>query len=104
LDYVASGLNGQGHVKEINITDSTLYSLLTGDLKGAMFGTKFDGDMNMSCAAWNGTSQFQNDGQNFLGSFVIIGPLTDWEGTYRLVNEEGQNNPERRLNLLSPWK
>ena len=52
--------------------------------------TRFKGNMNMSCAAWTGTSQFQNDGQNFLGTFVIIGTMTDWEGTYRLVEEEGR--------------
>jgi hypothetical protein len=90
LDYVASGLSGQGHVNEINITDSTIYSLLSGDFKGAMMGTKFNGNMNMSCAAWNGTSQFKNNGQNFVGTFVIIGPMTDWKGTYRLVNQEDQ--------------
>jgi hypothetical protein len=90
LDYVAGGLYGQGHVNEINVTSDTIYSLLSGDLKGAMFGTKFNGNMNMSCAAWTGTSQFKNDGKNFLGTFTINGTMTYWQGTYRLVDEGGQ--------------
>ena len=90
LDYVTGGLNGQGHVDEINVTSNTIYSLVSGDLKGAMFGSMFNGNMNMSCAAWSGTSQFKNDGKNFLGTFIINGPMTYWQGTYRLVDEEGQ--------------
>ena len=90
LDYVASGLYGQGHVDEINVTYRTIYSMISGDFKDAMFGTGFKGNMNMSCAAWNGTSHFQNDGQNFMGTFIIIGTMTDWEGTYHLVDEGGR--------------
>ena len=44
----------------------------------------------MSCAAWNGNSHFQNDDQNFLGTFMITGTMTDWQGTYRLVDESGR--------------
>ena len=90
LDYIASGLKGKGHVDEINVTYRTIFSLYSGDFKDAILGTRFKGNMNMSCAAWTGTSQFQNDGQNFLGTFVIIGTMTDWEGTYRLVEERGR--------------
>jgi len=73
-----------------HITDCTIYSLLTGDFIGTMFGTMFNGNMNMSCAAWTGTSKFQNDGKNFMGSFIINGPVTYWQGTYHLVDEEGR--------------
>ena len=43
--------------------------------------------MNMTCAAWTGTTTFQNDGQTFGGNFTIHGVLTYWEGTYTLKRE-----------------
>ncbi|MFA0833858.1 MAG: hypothetical protein ACC609_07605 [Methanobacterium formicicum] len=87
LDYTADGLTGVGKIDEIKLTPGTIYSLLTKDIKGAMFNTNFKGHMNLTCAAWTGTTYFQNDGKNFTGNFTIDGVLTDWEGTYTLKQE-----------------
>jgi len=88
LDYTKDGLNGTGKINNIDITYDTLSSLYSGDLKGAMFNTVFDGVFNMSCAVWTGNGNFTNDGQNFLGNFKIDGPMTDWNGTFN-IKEDG---------------
>ena len=88
LDYTKDGLNGTGHLNNIDITYSTITSLWAHDLKGAMFNTRFNGTFNMSCAAWTGKGSFSNNGQNFTGKFKIDGPMTYWTGTFN-VKEEG---------------
>ncbi|MEN6553608.1 MAG: hypothetical protein ABFC34_12070, partial [Methanobacterium sp.] len=88
LDYTKDGLNGTGHLNNIDITYNTITSLWSHDLKGTMFNTKFDGTFNMSCAAWIGNGSFLNNGHDFSGKFMIDGPATDWNGTFN-VKEEG---------------
>ncbi|MGB9937093.1 MAG: hypothetical protein ACPK7O_05185 [Methanobacterium sp.] len=88
LDYTKEGLNGTGKINNIHITQNTLYSLLSGDLVKAMFSTQFDGNYNMSCAAWTGNSFFINDGNNLTGTFKINGQMTYWEGSY-IMKPEG---------------
>jgi len=46
--------------------------------------------MNMTCAAWTGTSLFANDGENFNGTFKIDGIYTDWEGNYTFTHENNR--------------
>ncbi len=87
LDYTADGLTGVGQIDEIKVTTGTIYSLLTRNIKGAMFNTIFKGHMNMTCAAWNGTTQFQNNANIISGNFTIDGVMTDWEGNYTLKND-----------------
>ena len=87
LDYTADGLHGTGRIDQIKVTPGTIYALLTRDVKGAMFNTTFKGNMNLSCAAWTGTTTFGNDGQTLGGNFTIDGVLTDWVGTYTLKRE-----------------
>lgn len=87
LDYTADGLHGTGRIDQIKVTPGTVFSLLNKDVKDAMFNTLFKGNMNMTCAAWTGTTTFQNDGQTFGGNFTIHGVLTYWEGTYTLKRE-----------------
>ena len=87
LDYTKDGLNGTGKINNVDITFNTLKSLLSKDLKGAMFNTKFDGIYTMSCAAWTGNGSFSNDGQNFTGNFKIDGQMTDWTGTFNIKQE-----------------
>lgn len=111
LDYTKDGLNGTGHLNNINITYNTITSLYSHDLKGAMFNTKFDGIFNMSCAAWTGKGSFSNNGQNLTGKFKIDGPMTEWKGTFN-VKEDGNriklemdyvyypnNNPQKAKNI-----
>jgi hypothetical protein len=90
LDYTKDGLNGTGKINNIDITYDTLSALLSGDLKGAMFNTCFDGVFDMSCAVWTGTGNFTNDGQNFLGNFKIDGPMTDWKGTFNVKEDSNR--------------
>ena len=90
LDYTKDGLNGTGHLNNIDITYNTITSIWSGDLKGAMFNTKFGGIFNMSCAAWTGNGSFLNNGQNFTGNFKIDGPMTDWDGKFNLKDEGGR--------------
>lgn len=87
LDYTADGLNGDGRIEYIKVTPSTIYSLLSKDIRGAMFNTTFKGRMNMTCAAWTGNATFQNNGTSFTGTFWIDGVMTDWEGNFTLVRE-----------------
>ena len=90
LDYTADGLNGTGKINSIDMTYSTLISLLSGNFKEALFNTKFNGNYTMACAAWTGYGNFTNNGQNFLGNFKIKGVMTDWEGTFNLVPENNK--------------
>ncbi len=90
LDYTAEGLTGVGRIDMIKVTPGTIYALLTRDFKGAMFNTTFSGHMNLTCAAWTGTTQFQNDGKLFSGNFTIDGVMTDWEGTYTLKRDSSR--------------
>jgi hypothetical protein len=87
LDYTEDGLKGTGRIDEIKVTPGTIYSLLSEDVKGAMFNTIFKGNMNLTCAAWTGKTDFQNNGKTFGGNFTIDGVATDWEGTYTLKRE-----------------
>lgn len=90
LDYTADGLWATGHLDDIQVTWDSLTFLLNRQYQQAMLNTQFKGYMNMTCAAWNGTSYFQNDRTNFTGTFVITGTMTDWEGTYQIVDENGR--------------
>ena len=62
LDYTKDGLNGTGKINNIIITYQTITALLSGNLKGAMFNSIFNGTFNMSCASWTGYGNFSNDG------------------------------------------
>lgn len=84
--YAADGLSGSGRIETIDITFDTLKSLYSGDLKQAMFETRFSGNFNMSCASWKGFGNFSNDG-DLTGAFRIIGAATYWEGTFKMVPE-----------------
>jgi len=88
--YDKNGLTGNGTIEEIDITYQTVYALLSGDFLKAMFETKFSGLFDMRCAFWTGYGNFTNDGKNFTGNFMIIGPLTDWEGKFSLVPENNR--------------
>ena len=90
LDYTPDGLNGTGHLDNLQINYETLIPLLKGDLKSAMFGTTFNGTYNMSCAAWVGNGTFSNNGNIFNGSFEINGQLTYWEGTFNLSSSDNR--------------
>ncbi len=90
LDYTSDGLKVTGHIDTVKATPQTIYNLLLKNLKGAMFSTILSGNMNMTCAAWTGTSKFQNDGENFNGTFSIDGVVTDWEGNYTLTQNESR--------------
>ncbi|MGF7119204.1 hypothetical protein [Methanobacterium oryzae] len=87
LDYTKEGLNGTGKLDTIEITYNTIQALLSRDFKKAMFETKFSGNFNMTCAAWNGTGTFRSQNDEIPGTFKIDGPMTDWEGTFNIKNE-----------------
>lgn len=88
LDYTSDGLHVTGHIDTVKATPKTIYYLYQKNLKAAMFNTILTGNMNMTCAAWTGTSHFQNDGKNFNGTFSINGVLTDWKGNYTLTQNQ----------------
>jgi len=90
LDYTSDGLKVKGHVDTVKATPQTITYLLQRNLKAAMFNTILNGNMNMTCAAWTGTSHFQNDGENFNGTFFINGVMTDWEGNYTLTQNRSR--------------
>ncbi len=90
LDYTSDGLKVTGHIDMVKATPQTIIYLLQKNLKAAMFNTILKGNMNMTCAAWTGTSQFENDGENFNGTFFINGVVTDWEGNYTLTQNESR--------------
>jgi len=79
-----------GHIDTVKATPQTITYLLQRNLKAAMFNTILNGNMNMTCAAWTGTSHFQNDGENFNGTFFINGVMTDWEGNYTLTQNRSR--------------
>lgn len=85
LCYTSSGLNGTGSIDTIKLNTNTISALLNRDLKKAMFVTPLTGHFNMVCAAWTGFGNFSNNGTDFKGEFKINGPVTDWEGTFKLV-------------------
>lgn len=115
LDYTSDGLKVTGHIDMVKATPKTISYLLQKNLKGAMFNTIFNGNMNMTCAAWNGTSRFQNDGQKFNGTFFINGVMTDWTGNYTLTQDQSRivitadyiyypkNNPDEKKVLHSVY-
>ena len=90
LDYTSDGLKVTGHIDTVKATPQTIIYFLQKDVKTAMFNTIFTGNMNMTCAAWTGTSLFQNDGQNFNGTFIIDGVVTDWRGNYTLTQDQNR--------------
>jgi hypothetical protein len=89
LDYVSSGLHVNGHIDMIKVTPGTLMDLYQNNLKGAMFSSIFNGNMNMSCSVWNGSSYFENNGHLLKGTFTITGTQTDWIGNYTITNNNG---------------
>jgi hypothetical protein len=90
LDYTADGLRVTGRIETIKANYGTITALLQHNVKEAMFTTDFNGNMNMTCAAWTGTSNFKNKNKNFTGTFKIIGTMTDWEGNYTLTRNTNQ--------------
>ncbi len=86
LDYTSSGLHVTGHIDTIKVTPGTIIALYENNFKSAMFKSIFTGGMNMTCSVWNGTSHFQNNGQQLTGTFTITGSETDWEGNYTMTN------------------
>ncbi|HMK54195.1 MAG TPA: hypothetical protein VK444_05375 [Methanobacteriaceae archaeon] len=89
LDYTSDGMNGTGHIENIQVTPQTIQSLLNRDFKTALFNTRFQGNMDVSCAAWTGKIHFENKITEFPGNFTIDGPMTDWEGGFQIFQ---QNN------------
>jgi hypothetical protein len=90
LDYTAEGLWATGHLYDIHVTWDTIQYLLNREYQEVVLNTRFQGYMNMTCAAWNGTTHFQNNLTDFTGSFNITGTMTDWEGTYQILEENGR--------------
>ncbi|HOI39802.1 MAG TPA: hypothetical protein PLC38_01525 [Methanobacterium sp.] len=90
LDYTSDGLKVTGFIDTVKVTPQTINYLVRNDIKSAMFNTIFNGNMNMTCAAWTGTSLFANDGENFNGTFKIDGIYTDWEGNYTFTHENNR--------------
>jgi len=90
LDYTSDGLKVTGFIDTVKVTPQTINYLVRNDIKSAMFNTIFNGNMNMTCAAWTGTSLFANDGENFNGTFKIDGIYTDWEGNYKFTHENNR--------------
>lgn len=90
LDYTSDGLKVTGFIDTVKVTPQTINYLVRNDVKSAMFNTIFNGNMNMTCAAWTGTSLFANDGENFNGTFKIDGVYTDWEGNYTFTQENNR--------------
>jgi hypothetical protein len=89
LDYTSSGLHVNGHIDMIKVTPETLIALYQNNMKAAMFGSIFNGNLNMTCSVWNGTSHFQNNGHKLNGTFTITGTETDWYGNYTITNSNG---------------
>ena len=89
LDYISSGLHVNGHIDMIKVTPETFIGLYQNNLKDAMFGSIFTGNLNMSCSVWNGSSYFTNNGHILNGKFTINGVDTDWIGNYTITNSNG---------------
>jgi hypothetical protein len=90
LDYTTDGMNGQGHIQTIKPTLPAMTSLLQGNFRKAMLNTYFKGYMDVSCAAWTGRVDFENNITIFPANFTIDGPLTDWEGGFNIVEENNR--------------
>lgn len=90
LDYTKEGLNGTGTLKTIDITYNTLYDLYSGDVKKAMFDTKYSGDFEMKCAAWTGHGNFRSENGTIPGNFTINGAMTYWQGTFNVKYENNR--------------
>ncbi len=90
LDYTADGLWATGHLYDIHPTWNTMSYLLNHRYQEAVMNTRFQGIMNMTCGAWNGTIHFQNNLTDFTGTFTITGTMTDWEGSYQILDEKGR--------------
>lgn len=89
LDYTSDGLHVTGKIDTVKATPNTIISLFGNNFKQALFFTVFNGSLVMKCSVWNGTSQFENDGNNNLkGKFQISGAITDWEGNYTISSEK----------------
>lgn len=84
LDYTKEGLNGTGTLKTMDITYNTIYDLYSGNVKKAMFDTKYSGDFEMKCAAWTGYGNFRSENGTIPGNFIINGTKTYWEGTFNV--------------------
>ena len=87
LCYTSTGLTGNGTVDTINVTSNTIKDLINKDFKSAMFQTPVTGHFDMKCAAWTGFSNFTNNGTDFIGYFKINGVDTNFQGTYKFVQE-----------------
>ena len=83
--YTKDGLKGNGTIDSIDVNFNTITALVNRDFKKAMFQTPVTGHFDMSCAVWTGYGNFSNNGTDFPGNFKIIGPFTDWEGTFKFV-------------------
>ncbi len=88
LDYTSDGLKGTGRLKSIEVTPNTILALINGDLRKAMFETRYSGNFNMSCAVWTGKGTFSSENGAIPGTFKIDGPMTDWEGTFKIKNDD----------------
>lgn len=109
LDYTGDGLHVTGRIETVKATYATILALYNQNVKEAMFNTDFNGTMNMTCAAWTGTSNFQNKNRKFTGTFQIYGTMTYWEGNYTLTQEASHivltgdyiyypnNQPEKKM-------
>lgn len=87
LCYTKDGLKGNGTIDNVKVTFNTINNLINRNFIKAMFQTPVSGHFEMSCAAWTGYGTFSNNGTYFPGNFQIIGPDTDWQGTFQFVQE-----------------
>jgi hypothetical protein len=90
LDYTKDGMNGSGHIDNIQIGMNTIKNLFSGDFKSALFSTPFNGTLNVSCAAWTGKVIFHNNGTDFPANFTIDGQMTDWEGGFIVFQKDNR--------------
>lgn len=80
--YNETGITGEGHIKSIDIKWDTIYRLILGDFKGAIFKTPLSGYYNVTCAGWSGGGNFSNNGNKFNGTFQITGVKTFFKGNF----------------------
>jgi hypothetical protein len=90
LDYTSSGLHINGHIDMFKVTPETIIGLYENNFKDAMFDSIFNGNLNMTCSVWNGSSYFENNGHILKGTFTITGKLNDWYGNYTIINTNGR--------------
>lgn len=84
LTYTEEGLSGTGKIENLQVNLNTITSLITRDFKGALLKTPVSGVLEYSCAGWTGNGTFHNDGENFQGTFIIMGVHTYWGGNFTL--------------------